>query len=118
MANIHRGEFTVELDKPRRVRIDMNDMAEVEDAFGGSPFYDILQRPTVKQLRMVLWRGLLHDDPAITEHEVGAMMTSQNLAEIGEMMRKVFGTDEAKEGGDHAAPKKDVAPQVAPAPIT
>lgn len=77
MANPHRGEVMVELDRPRPIRFDLNTYAELEDTLG-IPWTEIPMRATAsaKRTRLLLWHGLRAADPdcQLTEQEVGALV--------------------------------------------
>lgn len=91
MANKHRGFVEVELDKKRTIRFTMNAMAEIEDKLGVSleDMGDI--KMSIKNVRTILWAGLIHEDPELTEQEVGDMVDMNNMEYVQEQVALAFG---------------------------
>lgn len=77
MPNQHRGFVEVELDgKTHRLRYDLNALAVIEERLALpsiSSVMDILNQLSMRALRCLLWGGLLHERPELTEQEVGEM---------------------------------------------
>lgn len=77
MANRHRGEVDVELGgKIRQLRFTFHALALVEEKLGLTSIEEVFPRLQAKSLRVVitlLWAGLIHDEPELTEREVGEM---------------------------------------------
>jgi len=74
----------IELDRPRRLCFDFNAFAAYEEATGknvlAGGLHEDLQ--SVRGLRALLWAALLHEDPDLTQQQVGAML---HLGNVGEM---------------------------------
>lgn len=80
---------TLPLDKPRKFRLSLNAIIELEDNFGIS-----LEKPEefvarimgkgklLKSLRTILWAGLKHNNEDLTEEDVGEIIDINNIAEI------------------------------------
>lgn len=85
IIDIRPVRYPIELDKERHLRYDLNALAEVEDAFGsmGSAFA-ALRQGSMKAVRCLLWAGLLHEDPDLTLHDVGALVTMENLGTVSD----------------------------------
>lgn len=66
----------IELDRPRRLRYDINALAELEDALGGSLFEAFQQQRQmgVKFLRLLIWGGLRWEDRALTLVQAGDLL--------------------------------------------
>jgi hypothetical protein len=61
----------IELDKVRQLRYDLNALSALEDKLGVSitGLEDI--QVGMRTIRSMLWAGLIHEDPEITEEFVG-----------------------------------------------
>jgi hypothetical protein len=81
MANKMRGLIPIELDKPRTLRYDWNALAEFEDRTG-VPITEIGKKVSIKTLRALLFCGLKHEDPTLTEEAVGAMIGMDDIQTI------------------------------------
>lgn len=111
MANPHRGVVEVELDgQTFRLRFTLNALAEVENRLGLASFAEIgglLEKPSVRSLRALLWGGLLHERPELTEQQVGAMDFdfSKIVVAVSQAIGYAFQRDEAggAEGNGGAA---------------
>lgn len=90
MANKQRGFVTIELDKERKLRYTLNALAEIEERLGVP--LDELDKVTmgIKQLRVFLWAGLLHEDKNLTEIEVGDMVDFENLEYVNSKITEAF----------------------------
>lgn len=72
-----RGDERVKLDgRVKILRYDMNAIVEAEAALGGKAVMEILQemsqRLSFTSLRVLLWAGLLHEEPDLDLQTVGA----------------------------------------------
>lgn len=104
MANRHRGEVEVELDgETHKLRFTLNALAEVEDRLNLASIADILETIkalSVRTLRTLLWAGLLHEQPELTEREVGEMDFdfSHAVERVSRALTLTFKTDEDTAG--------------------
>ncbi|MED4840395.1 hypothetical protein P9695_08755 [Weizmannia sp. CD-2023] len=90
MANKQRGIVEVELDKVRHIRYTMNALAEIEDKLGyGLADLDGKQLK-IKEVRVILWAGLIHEDPELTEEQVGDMIDLGNMQYVQGKMSEAF----------------------------
>jgi hypothetical protein len=65
----------IELDRPRRLRFDVNALAELEMALGGQSFSEVLSGEMgLATIRALLWAGLRHEDRGITLERAGLLM--------------------------------------------
>lgn len=88
------------LDRPRRLRYTMNALVNLEELLG-RPFFDVLQdfgagHLGLRELRGILWAGLIHEDPDLTVEQAGALLDEagdlQTVAlQIGEALQAAFG---------------------------
>lgn len=74
----------IELDKPRRIRFDTNALCEVEE-YLKKPLssIDYQKELGIKELRLLLWIGLKHEDKTLTLQKVGELMDLADYGEIG-----------------------------------
>lgn len=98
MANKHRGYVDIQLDKKRKLRYTMNALAEIEDALGVTMGEIDTVKMTIKNIRVILWAGLIHEDPELTVEEVGNMVDLQNLDEVQEKITEAFSNGDIKNG--------------------
>lgn len=92
MANKKRGEDTIKLGgKERKLKVNLNDLAELQDMCDGKPLMDILvelDRLNIKVLRALLYLSLRHDDPDLTPEQVGSW--DMNLVEVSTKIGQVI----------------------------
>lgn len=94
------GEFG---GKARYIRYDLNAFAEMEDMFGSmEAAQERLQGGSMKDVRTVLWLGLIWDevvldevtgDPiryTISQYQVGSWLTTLNLKEVMEQLQSAI----------------------------
>lgn len=90
MANAQRGYVEVELDKTRTFRFTLNALEEVEERLG----FDLAEmegkKLKIKEIKVIMWAGLIHEDPELTLDDVGAMIDMENLSYVQEKMGKAF----------------------------
>src|SRR5690554_1729697 len=96
MANKHKGMVEIELDKKRNLRYTMNALAEIEDKLGVGLADIGNMEMTVKNVRVVLWSGLIHEDPELTEIEVGNMVDMDNFQMVQEKIAEAFAVGQTK----------------------
>lgn len=90
MANRQRALITVELDKVRNLRFTLNSLAEIEDKLG-VPISKLAEVELgVKSVRIMLWAGLIHEDPELTEREVGNMVDFDNIEYVQNKVAEAF----------------------------
>lgn len=90
MANKQKGNVSVSLDKVRTLRYTLNALGEIEDRLGVSiqDMGDI--KMTIKNLRTLLWAGLMHEDKELTELQVGDMVDVKNLQDVQKKVVEAF----------------------------
>lgn len=89
MANVKRGEVKVMLDKERTLKYTLNALAEVEDK--GIDLTQLDGKVSIKTLRTLLHAGLIHEDPELTEIELGNMITFDNIQPVQEALAAAMG---------------------------
>ena len=97
--------------KERRVRYDLNAIAEIGDRLDikvrlDNLGADLLGRELpLRALRTILWAGLIHEDENLTEQEVGKWVGQDNMGEVLEGFFGLFGGIGAEEKEKPAKPK-------------
>jgi hypothetical protein len=92
MANNERGEVKIQLDKERTLKFTLNSLVYAEEQgldLQGMNGKDAKLK--LKDLRVLLVAGLMHEDKELTEESVGEMIDIQNLKPISEALNKAFG---------------------------
>lgn len=88
----NRGNYvTINLDKPRNLRFDLNAMSAYEEATGSSAFA-IGDNINAKSIRALLWASLIHEDEDLTLEDVGAMIHTGNMSEITSKINQLVQT--------------------------
>lgn len=76
MANRHRGGVNVTIGgKERELRYTLNALADLQDRLnlnGMSQFTKVLEDMDFRTLRIMLWAGLIHQDPDLKVEDVGS----------------------------------------------
>lgn len=74
---------TIELDRMRAIRVDFNALCLLEERGGRSIMNaDSWRKLKMKDLRFMLWVGLRHEDPTLTEKDIGRYLHMGNLAYV------------------------------------
>ena len=89
--------------KARYIRYDLNAFAEMEDLFGSmEAAQELLQGGSMKDIRTVLWLGLIWDevvldevtgDPikyTLSQYEVGSWLTTMNLQDVMDKLQSAI----------------------------
>lgn len=97
MANKQRGESKIVLgDKEYTLRFDLNALVELEDKMG-VPLSEMGEmKITIRNVRSMLWAGVLHQEPEITEQEIGKFVDMDNMEEVQTAISEAFGQVKAK----------------------
>lgn len=97
MANankIRREPIKIELDKSRELKYDLNAFIELEERYGSvDAALRAMEQNSIKAVRLVLWAGLIHEDPDLTEKEVGSLVQLYDLEELSETLGKAMMSD-------------------------
>ena len=76
-------EVPIMLDKPRKLRFDLNAFANLEDIYGSiNDAMKKMEEVSIKAIRALLWCGLVHEEPTLTQATVGSLLGISNLADI------------------------------------
>lgn len=110
-ALIASPEMTIKLgDRDRKFVLDLNAFCELEKRVNKSLFKAIRWDDMgVNDLRLLLWAGLLTDDPALTLEQFSKMCTLRQLEQfapvINEMLGRAMPPAEPSKNGDGAEKK-------------
>jgi len=90
MANKHRGEVALQLDKKRKLKFNTHALVELEDALG-MPFSK-LNEETIGfgAIAKMFWASLLHEIPDLTLPEAHMLMDLAPFATISEKVMEAF----------------------------
>lgn len=80
----------VPLDRERHLRFDVNAMIALEEATGLSVADGLPKKMSLRQVRALLWAALVHEDPDLTEAQVGGMIGPANLSEVTAALGRAF----------------------------
>lgn len=85
--NVLDKSIPIQLDKKRHLKFDLNAFVELEEKFGSiGAAFEALEKGSIKGVRTLLWAGLVHEDPELTERDVGALVTVEKLSEVTAMI--------------------------------
>lgn len=67
----------------RIIRVDFNCLALIEDKLG-RPFTKMgnWQELQMKDMRSIAWAALVHEDPKLTERQVGEVLSMSNMNDV------------------------------------
>ncbi|GMA48664.1 hypothetical protein GCM10025857_39740 [Alicyclobacillus contaminans] len=83
VSDVRVKPIPITLEKERTLKYDLNAFAELEERFGTvQQAFDELQKQKLKAVRAIVWAGLIHEDPKLTERQVGSMLSFADLTGI------------------------------------
>lgn len=100
-----KAGITIQLDKPRTLRYGINALAKVEDLIG-KPITSLdLNNVGIKDLLVIIYAGLYHEDKTLTVEKVGDLIDEYSdittMAEkIGEAFTLAFGKPSNQKQGE------------------
>ena len=90
MANEQRGFVSIELDKERTLNYTLNSLVDIEEKLG-VPMEEMGNiQMSVRNVRVLLWAGLTHEDENLTERQVGGMVNLHNLQYVQGKVTEAF----------------------------
>lgn len=93
-AKIKNAKITLTDGVERELRFTLNAMAELEDRYGSvEKAFEALEENSIKALRLILWAGLMSDDPDLTEKQVGDLIDLGSMSELMESLGEAFNTN-------------------------
>jgi hypothetical protein len=91
MANKQRAIVEIELDKVRQLRFTLNALELIEDNLG-VPLAKMAEiEMKIKNVKVILWAGLLDEDKDLTVEYVGGLVDLDNFEYVQEQLGKAFG---------------------------
>lgn len=106
----------IELNGRRRtLRYDLNALALLEEKLGRSISQLDDVEMGIRSIRALIWAGLQHDDPDLTEQDVGAWIgpggvsITDAMMKVGEALKEAFGGENPTEATAEA-PEPGVGP--------
>jgi len=92
---------TIDLDRERVLRFDFNALSLFEETTGlNSLDASIWGALNAKNLRAMLWAALRHEDPSLTQEQVGSMLHSGNIAYITERITEAYKASTPDKNGE------------------
>lgn len=90
-------KITLADGKERVLRYTLNAMIELEESYGSveEAFRVLEETNSLKALRKILWAGLLHEEDALTEQEIGALIDIEYMQELVNGVGTALTTDSA-----------------------
>lgn len=87
-------EITLQDGVTRTLKYDLNAMAELEELYGDvDAVFAKLEKGSFKSIRSVLWAGLLHEDPTLTEQQVGSLIDIASLQDLTTVLSGALESD-------------------------
>ena len=81
----------------RTIKFTLNALAELEDRYGSvDEAFKQLDNNSIKAVRCILWAGLIHEDPELTEQQVGNLIDIQYMQELMMSLGDAFDADMPK----------------------
>ena len=78
----------------RTIKFTLNAMAELEDRYGSvDEAFKQLDNNSIKAVRCILWAGLTHEDPDLTEQQVGNLIDIQYMQDLMASLGSAFDAD-------------------------
>jgi len=122
LSKLQKKSIKIEVDEDTfYLRYDLNALVALEEAYGDiEQAFDFDEKPegAIGKLRKVLHTGLQANHKGISEEEVGALFTMENLADFQEAVGKAMNTAMPEEVADEAKKRKtpkDHLPKKTPA---
>lgn len=89
--DIRPKSITINLDKERHLKFDLNAFAELEEIYGDfETAMNEMTKGSVKAVRAILWAGLVHEDETLTIKQVGSMIDMSNISYVVEIISKAI----------------------------
>ena len=86
-----KKSVAIELDKARNLRYGINALCTIEDLTGKQITALDLNHLSMKDLRAILYAGLVHEDTSLTQESVGALIDDySNINDISVKLGEAF----------------------------
>lgn len=91
ISDIRPKVMTINLDKERHLKFDLNAFAELEEIYGDfETAMNEMSKGSIKAVRSILWAGLVHEDENLTIKQVGSMIDMSNIKEVMAVISKAI----------------------------
>lgn len=96
-ANLALPEIEINIDKPRKFRLDFFALCKLEQKIGKSALRAIEWNDLgLHETSLLVWAGLLSDDPSLTYEDVGRLMSVPGaMKQFAEIKSRVMSGIEA-----------------------
>lgn len=85
VSDVRQTGVKIMLDRERTLKFDLNAFATLEEKHGSVQVaMEKMSQGNMAAFRTMLWCGLVHEDPELTEQQVGSMVDMAALKEISE----------------------------------
>jgi hypothetical protein len=104
----------IELDKKRNLVFDNEAMIQIEEQLPGESTFDpkFWASISAKKAKVILWAGLLYEDPALTLDQVKGILKGRNFAPIIQKILVAWGWSQPEPEEDSGnPPSPDPSPQ-------
>lgn len=83
----------IELDRPRHIVLDSEALLAIEEAIPGANTLDLefWKQISTKRARIILWAGLLYDDPALKLEDMKNVLRGQAFGLLIEKLLEAWG---------------------------
>ena len=86
-----KKSVTIELDKARNLRYGINALCTIEEIINKPITTLDLNNLSMKELRAILYAGLVHEDKSLTEESVGSLIDDYtNISDISTKLGSLF----------------------------
>ena len=93
--------ISINLDKERHLRFNMNAMVKFEEVSGKSLLSGLnTANLSVTDLRALLWACLIHEDKKLTLDQVGEMISLDNLQEVTQAVTQTMSSSMPDKKGE------------------
>jgi len=99
----------IDLDRPRKFRLTLNALVELEERVGleiTDPGTLLAKMKSFNVIRLVLYLGLLDDDPKLTEEKVGSLIEWDSLSDILDKILPYLGISKKPKNVERVTPRK------------
>ncbi|MGM7682658.1 hypothetical protein ACSVDA_10945 [Cytobacillus sp. Hm23] len=93
MKNVVEKGVKITLDKERILKYDLNSLVEIEEKYGKEGLTTVINKVKegkLKDIRFLLYCGLIHEDDELTEKKVGALFDFTNIQGIATTLMSAF----------------------------
>lgn len=80
---------TIELDRIRNLRLGINAICMIED-LTDKPIAKLMDQASLREIRVILYCGLAHEDRELTLDRVGELMEDYDLNMIANKIKEAF----------------------------